>query len=93
MATSIWHLKQKQERLKRNVSHHLDFLIGSVSSQGSTGRFNLTTKVDGKTKSKYIKAGLENEVKKRIRMHQKLKGLLKELAEVNWQIFQKENES
>ena len=91
MAASVWHLKQKQQRLQRYISENLDFLIGSVSSQGPSGRFNLTTKVDGKTRSKYIRAGMEPEVRRRTKKHQKLKSLLKELAEVNWQLFQRED--
>lgn len=90
MTASNWHLQQKQERLKRDVADNLDFLIGSVSSQGSTGRFNLTTKIDGKTRSKYIPAGGEDDVRKRTRKHRKLKTLLKELAEVNWEILRRE---
>jgi hypothetical protein len=93
MATSAWHLQQKQERLKREIGEHLDFLIGSVSSQGATGRFNLTTKVNGKTTSKYIRAGMEEEVRRKTRRHQKLKALLKEIAEVNWELFVLENRS
>jgi hypothetical protein len=92
MAASKWHLQQKHERIVRDINAHLDLLIGSVSSQGATGRFNLTTKVDGKTKSRYIRAGMEKEVKRRTRRHLKFKALIKELAEVNWQLLQIEME-
>jgi hypothetical protein len=92
MAASKWHLEQKRERIVRDVNAHLDLLIGSVSSQGATGRFNLTTKVDGKTKSRYIRAGMEKEVRRRTRRHLRLKALVKELAEVNWQLLQIEME-
>jgi len=88
MAASKWHLEQKRERIVRDINAHLDLLIGSVSSQGASGRFNLTTKVDGKTKSRYIRAGMEKEVKRRTRRHLKLKALIKELAQVNWQLLQ-----
>jgi len=92
MAPSKWHLEQKRERLVRDINAHLDLLIGSVSSQGATGRFNLTTKVEGKTTSRYIRAGMEMEVRRRTRRHLKLKALIKELAEVNWLLLQMEME-
>jgi hypothetical protein len=92
MAPSKWNLEQKRERLVRDINAHLDLLIGSVSSQGATGRFNLTTKVEGKTTSRYIRAGMEKEVRRRTRRHLKLKALIKELAEVNWLLLQMEME-
>jgi len=93
MGTSPWHLQQKKERLKREISENLDFLVGSVTSQGSTGGFILTTKINAKTKSKYIRVGMLNEVRRMTRRHQKLKALLKELAEVNWELLKMENQT
>ncbi len=87
MRPSLATLRKKQTRLMRDIQDNLDFLIGSVSSQGKTGRFNLTTKVDGKTVSKYIPAGMEDTVRDKTLRHRKLKTLLKDLAEVNWQIL------
>lgn len=87
MGTSAWHLEQKQQRLKREIAQNLDFLVGSVSSQGATGAFNLTTKEKAKTKSRYIRAGMEEEVRNMTRRHRKLKALLKELADVNWELL------
>lgn len=87
MGTSSWHLQQKQQRLKREIAQNLDFLVGSVSSQGATGAFNLTTKEKAKTKSRYIRVGMVEEVRRMTRRHQKLKALLKELAEVNWELL------
>ena len=93
MPASLWHLQQKQARLMREIQDNLDFLIGSVSSQGKTGRFNLTTKVNAKTVSKYIPAGMEDKVRVKTARHRKLKSLLKELAEVNWLILKMEAKS
>jgi hypothetical protein len=87
MQPSLVTLQKKQARLMRDVQDNLDFLIGSVSSQGKTGRFNLTTKVNAKTVSKYIPAGMEDKVRDKTLRHRKLKTLLKDLAEVNWQIL------
>ena len=90
MAVSIWHLQQKKERLKREILNNLDFLIGSVTSQGPRGGHTLTTKEQAKTRSRYIRTGMVEEVRKMTQRHQKLKSLLKELAEVNWELLKME---
>jgi hypothetical protein len=41
----------------------------------------------GKTRTKYIRAGMLEEVQTRIDRHRKLKELLKELSEVNWALL------
>ena len=87
MGTSKWHLQQKQERLKREISENLEFLMGSVTTQGSTGGFILTHKERAKTKSRYIPVGMLDEVRRMTRRHQKLKALLKELSDVNWELL------
>ena len=93
MGTSRWHLQQKQQRLKREISENLDFLIGSVTTQGATGGFILTSKEQAKTRSKYIRVGMLEEVRRMTRRHQKLKVLLRELAEVNWELLKLESQS
>lgn len=87
MGTSKWHLQQKRERLKREISANLEFLMGSVTTQGSTGGFILTYKERAKTKSKYIRVGMLDEVRRMTRRHQKLKALLRELSDVNWELL------
>lgn len=92
MGRSAWHLRQKKERLEREIAANLDFLIGSVTSQGPRGGYSLTTKVKGKTRSKYIRTSLVAEVRRQTRRHQKLKELLSELSEVNWELLKAESE-
>ncbi len=92
MGTSAWHLRQKKQRLEREISSNLDFLIGSVTSQGPRGGYSLTTKERGKTRSKYIRTALVGEVRRMTRRHQKLKDLLKELAELNWELLKAEQQ-
>lgn len=91
--TSLWHLMQKQERLKREISDNLDILIGSVSTKGPvrTG-FNLTTKVNQKTVSRHIRKSLVKQVRHMTRRHQKLKRLIQELSQTNWEIIKRESE-
>jgi len=87
MGAGLWHLQQKKERLKREIASNLDFLTGSVTSQGPSSGFILTHKQRGKTKSKYIRVGMLNDVRAMTKRHKKLKVLLKELAEMNWEIL------
>lgn len=87
MPTTIWNLSQKAERLRKEISNNLDFLIGSITTQGARGGFSLTTAEKGKTRTKYIRASLLKEVEVRIERHRKLKELLKELSEVNWDLL------
>jgi hypothetical protein len=89
---TAYHLKQKKERLTREIHANLDFLTGSVTSQGPRGGFSLTFKEDGKTRSKYIRISMVDEVRRMTRRHQKLKALLKELSLVNWEILRAENQ-
>ena len=93
MGASLWHLQQKRERLKREVGENLDFLAGSVTTQGPSGGFILTHKEKAKTKSRYIRIGMLEEVRQMTRRNKKLKALLKELSEVNWEILKLNNPS
>ncbi len=81
-------LMQKRDRLVEQVSDHLDFLAGSISSKGLKWEaYNLTTKVDGVTKSRHIPKDLRPLVQRMTARHRKLKALLKELEEVNWRLI------
>jgi hypothetical protein len=91
MASTTWNLKQKKERLIREINANLDILSGSVTSQGPRGGFSLTFKQDGKTRSKYIRTAMLEEVRVMTQRHQKLKALLADLSEVNWEILKSEN--
>lgn len=90
MTTYQW--KQKKERIAREIEANLDFLTGSVTSQGPRGGFSLTFKKDGRTRSKYIRTSMVEEVRRMTRRHQKLKALLKELSEVNWELLKAEHQ-
>lgn len=90
---SLWNLKRKQERLKKEITRNLDILIGSVSTKGParTG-FNLTTKINQKTVSRHIRKSLLSRVRQMTRRHKKLKELIQELSQVNWEIIKLESE-
>lgn len=87
MSAGLWHLERKKERLKKEITEQLDFLEGSVTTQGPNRGYTLTRKERGKTTSRYIRVGTLKEVKRMTRKHKQLKALLKELGDVNWEIL------
>jgi hypothetical protein len=87
---NTFRLMQKRDRLVEQVGDHLDFLAGSISSKGLKWEaYNLTTKVDGITKTRHIPKDLLPVVKRMTLRHKKLKELLKELEQTNWLLIRK----
>jgi hypothetical protein len=85
---NMFRLMQKRDRLVEQVGDHLDFLAGSISSKGLEWEaYNLTTKVEGVTRTRHIPKDLLPTVKRMTARHKKLKSLLKELEEVNWRLI------
>ena len=81
-------LECRQRRLAQEATEHLDFLIGSISTKGLRyPAYNLTAKVDGKTKSRHIPKDLLPLVKRMTGRYRKLKTILKKLDQVNWQLL------
>jgi len=87
---SLLTLELRQKRLIQEVTDHLDFLIGSISTKGfKYPAFNLTSKVDGKTRTRHIPKDMLPLVRRLTARYRKLKGLLRKLDEVNWQLHLK----
>lgn len=85
--SNVFSLMKRRDRLVRQVRDNLDFLIGSVSSKGlKYPAYNLTTKIDGLTKSRHIPKDLLPLVRRMTQRHRKLKQLLAQLGDVNWQL-------
>jgi len=85
MRMNTLRLMQKRDRLVEQVKDHLNFLAGSISSKGlKYEAYNLTTKVEGVTKTRHIPKDLLPVVKRMTLRHKKLKKLLKELEQTNW---------
>ena len=83
--TSTYALRKKRDRLGRQIEDNLDFLIGSVSTKGlKYEAYNLTTKIEGKSRTKHIPKDMVPLVRRMTKRHQKLKELIKELGETNW---------
>jgi hypothetical protein len=82
---SVVVLMKRRDRLVRQIEDNLDFLIGSVSTKGlKYEAYNLTTKIEGVTKTKHIPKDMVKLVRRMTQRHQRLKALIKELGETNW---------
>jgi hypothetical protein len=85
---SLQTLECRQRRLTQQIVDHLDFLIGSISTKGfKYPAYNLTAKVDGKTRTRHIPKDMLPLVKRLTGRYRKLKSILRKLDEVNWQLL------
>ncbi|GBD98793.1 hypothetical protein BMS3Abin07_00820 [bacterium BMS3Abin07] len=85
-------LKRRQARLKEEIMANLDLLIGTVGKSPSMAGHNLTTKVEGKTVSLYVRKDLSRKAKEMTRRYKKLRLLIQKLSKVNWEILKLDNE-
>jgi len=81
-------LRFRQEQLKRQINESLDLLQGSVHKNPSQRGYHLTTKVDQKTVTKYVRQELVPQVRAMTANHLKLRKLLQRLSETNWRLLQ-----
>ena len=84
-------LIKRRERLKEQISRNLDLLIGSVGKSAAMRHHNLTTKMEGKTKTVYVRKGLVGAVRKMTARHAKVKQLIAQLSKVNWELLKQES--
>jgi hypothetical protein len=83
-------LELRRARLIQQVTDNLGFLIGSISTKGfKYPAYNLTAKVEGKTRTRHIPRDMLPLVKRLTGRYRSLKVLLKKLDEVNWQLLLK----
>lgn len=86
-------LKKRQALLQQEIIAHLDsFLIGTVAKSPSMSGFSLTTKVEGKTVTLYIRKDIVSKAMEMGRRYKKLWSLLQKLSKVNLEILKLENE-
>ena len=86
-------LKRRQLLLRQEITAHFDsFLIGTVAKSPSMSGFSLTTKVEGKTVTLYVRKALVLKALEMGRRYNKLWSLLQKLSKVNWEIVKLENE-
>lgn len=85
-------LKNRQASLKRQISKNLDLIVGSVVRSPAMMYHSLTTKVDGKTVTRYIRKGLVPKVQVMTERNRKVRSLIQKLSKINWEILKKESE-
>lgn len=85
-------LKKRQTRLKEDISAMLDsFLIGTVAKSPSMTGHNLTTKVEGKTVTLYVRKGIAPMALEMSQRYKKVWKLIQALSKVNFELLNLEN--
>ena len=84
--------RKQQASLIVEIQGMLDsFVVGSIASPPSLAGYNLTTKVDGKTKTFYVRKDLVPMATEMSKRYKQLWLLLQTLSKVNWEILKLEN--
>ena len=81
----------RRQKLKDQIASRLDLLIGSVHKTPSQRGYHLTTKVDGKSATKYVRKELAPMAKEMTANHLHLRKLLRQLSALNWRWLQLQN--
>jgi uncharacterized coiled-coil protein SlyX len=81
-------LRFRQEQLQRQIHQALDLLQGSLHKNPSQRGYHLTTKVNQKTVTKYVRQDLVPQVRAMTQNHHKLRRLLQRLSDTNWRLLQ-----
>ena len=85
-------LKKRQGRLREDIAAMLDsFLIGTVAKSPSMTGHNLTTKMEGKTVTLYVRKDIVPRALEMCRCYKRLWRLIQALSKVNWEILNLEN--
>ena len=81
-------LKKQQRRLSEDIGAMLDsFLIGSVAKSASMSGHNLTTKVKGKTITRYVRKDIVPKAVEMSSRYKRLWSLMQKLSRVKWEIL------
>jgi len=81
-------LEFRRDQLKRQINDALQLLQGSLHKNPSQRGYHLTTKVDQKTVTKYVRQDLVPLVRAMTRNHLKVRQLLQRLSQANWRLLQ-----
>jgi hypothetical protein len=86
-------LKSQQAVLKEDICRMLDsFLIGTVAKPPSMSGYNLTTKVEGKTVTLYVRKDLVPMALEMSNRYRALWKLFQALSKINWELLKLEHE-
>lgn len=85
-------LKRRQARLREDIEAMLDsFLIGTIGKSASMTGHSLTTKVEGKTVTLYVRKDIVPKALEMGNRYKRLWTLIQTLSKVNWEILKLEN--
>lgn len=84
-------LRKQQTMLREQICGNLDMLVGSVVRSPAMMYHSLTTKVEGKTVTRYVRKGLVPKVKKMTDRHKRVRILIQKLSSVNWELLKLES--
>ncbi|MEK6697683.1 MAG: hypothetical protein AABZ10_01440 [Nitrospirota bacterium] len=85
-------LKKQRVRLREDISAMLDsYLIGTVAKSPSMSGHNLTTKVEGKTVTLYVRKDIAPMATEMSVWYKKLWTLIQKLSKVNWELLNLES--
>jgi hypothetical protein len=86
-------LKRHQARLREDIASMLDsFLIGTVAQSPSMSGHSLTTKVEGKTVTLYVRKDIVPKALEMGKRYKRLWTLIQALSKVNWEILNLEDQ-
>ncbi|MBA4394312.1 MAG: hypothetical protein C0407_12245 [Desulfobacca sp.] len=84
-------LQKRKAALQEEIVAHLDsFLIGTVAKSPSMSGYNLTTKVEGKTVTLYVRKNLVPVAIEMSKRYKHLWILIQKLSKINWEILKLE---
>jgi len=81
-------MELRRQKLKTEITDHLDLLIGSVHKTPSQRGYHLTTKVAGKSATKYVRQELAPQAQAMTANHRQVRKLLHRLSDLNWRWLQ-----
>jgi len=85
-------MKKQQDMLKQQICNNLDLLVGSIVRSPAMMYHSLTTKVEGKTVTRYVRKGLVPKVKKMADRNKRVRTLIQKLSNINWELLKLESE-
>ena len=89
---SIEKLLEQKESIKNQIYENLDLvLIGSIVRSPAMMNHSLTTKVDGKTVTRYVRKGLVPKATEMTQRNKEVRILLQELSKINWELLKLES--
>ena len=84
-------LRTQRKKLHEQIADNLEFLMGSISTKGPTRPgLNLTFKINQVTRTRHIRKEHEQRVKQMTTRWRRLRRLLHDLSDVNWELLNRE---